>query len=265
MSGDIAYMAAEMVPYMSAAASAYGGAVLAQVRDDAADATVGLGRRLLQRVFGTRAPGEQLPEPLVDIVGNPHDDDAIAALRLATRKALEASPTLATEVEGILASAGITATASGERSISAQTIPGIAATGDGGIFVAGGQPQFTLNFGGESRPSTAPSSGHEPERVIQISSLLPPGAGSIIRGRTFEDANFVGPAIVAPMAGMAFEHCVFGFERGVDSMFWEIEKDRFVVGIIGLEHCTFRRCRFNGIGFMGTREFIDRLKAAISS
>jgi hypothetical protein len=108
MSGDVASLAAEIVPYMSAAASAYGGAVLARVRDDAADATVGLGRRLLQRVFGARAPGEQLPEPLADVVSNPRDEDAVAALRLAVRKALEASPTLTAEVESMLASAGVT-------------------------------------------------------------------------------------------------------------------------------------------------------------
>ena len=54
MSGDVVSLAAEMTPYISAAVGAYGGAVLAKVRDEAADATVGLGRRLLQRVFGTR-------------------------------------------------------------------------------------------------------------------------------------------------------------------------------------------------------------------
>jgi hypothetical protein len=61
MGGDVASLAAEMTPYMSAAVAAYGGAVLARVRDDAADATVGLGRRLLHRVFGSRAEGEPLP------------------------------------------------------------------------------------------------------------------------------------------------------------------------------------------------------------
>ena len=122
----------------------------------------------------------------------------------------------------MLASARVTLTASGERSISGQTISGIAATGDHGIFVTGGQPQFTLNFGGGDAPSTAPLTapltGHEPERVIRISSLLPPGAGSIIRGRTFEDVNFVGPAVVAPMTDMIFDHCGFGFERSMVSI-----------------------------------------------
>ena len=39
------------------------------------DATIGLGRRVLQRIFGTRKAGEPLPEPVVDAVTNPHDED----------------------------------------------------------------------------------------------------------------------------------------------------------------------------------------------
>ena len=52
MSGEIAQVAAEMVPYVTTALSAYGGAVLSKAEDDVADATVGFGRRLLQRIFG---------------------------------------------------------------------------------------------------------------------------------------------------------------------------------------------------------------------
>jgi hypothetical protein len=48
MTGDIATVVAEATPYLMAAVSAYGGAVLAKVRDDTADATVGLGRRLVR-------------------------------------------------------------------------------------------------------------------------------------------------------------------------------------------------------------------------
>ena len=63
MSGEAASLAAEMAPYVSAAVGAYGGAVLVKVRDEAADATVGLGRRLLQRVFGSREEGEPTAQP----------------------------------------------------------------------------------------------------------------------------------------------------------------------------------------------------------
>jgi hypothetical protein len=106
MSGDIASMTAEMTPYISAAVSAYGGAVLARVRDETADATIGLGRRLLQKIFGHRGEAEPLPGPLADLAGDPQDSDALAAVRLAVRKALGADPALAAEVRAMLAGAG---------------------------------------------------------------------------------------------------------------------------------------------------------------
>jgi hypothetical protein len=73
--GDAGSIAVEMTPYISAAVGAYGGAVLAKMRDEAADATVGLGRRLLQLVFGQRDVTESLPEPLVDLAVDPRDAD----------------------------------------------------------------------------------------------------------------------------------------------------------------------------------------------
>ena len=130
MGGDAVALATEMTPYVSAAVGAYGGAVLARVRDEAADATVGLGRRLLQRVFGSRDEGEPLPEPLADLTVDPGDGDALAAVRLAVRKALAADPVLAAEVRSMLTGAGVTVTASGDRSIAAQVISGTAVTGD---------------------------------------------------------------------------------------------------------------------------------------
>lgn len=130
MSGEVASLAAEVVPYATAAVSAYGGAVLAKVRDDAADATVGLGRRLLQRIFGTRKQGEPLPVPLAYITADPGDEDAVAALRVAVREALAADPRLQTEVRDMMAEVRISVTAAGERSIAAQVISGVAVTGD---------------------------------------------------------------------------------------------------------------------------------------
>lgn len=105
MGGDVMSLAAEMTPYVSAAVGAYGGAVLAKVQDDAAAATVSLGCRLLQRVFGFRREGEPLPGPLADLVTDPDDGDALAAVRLAARKVLAADPVLEAEVRSMLASA----------------------------------------------------------------------------------------------------------------------------------------------------------------
>jgi hypothetical protein len=105
MAGDMASLAAEITPYVSAAVGAYGGTVLANVRDDAADATVGLGRRLLQRVFGSRAGTEELPAPLQALAADPGDGDALAAVRLAIRQVLAADPMLAAGVRSMLAGA----------------------------------------------------------------------------------------------------------------------------------------------------------------
>jgi hypothetical protein len=102
---EVALLAAQVTPYASAAVGAYGGAVLAKVRDDAADATVGLGQRLLQRIFGSRHEGEALPDPLKALADDPDDSDARAAVRLAIRRALTDDAALRAEVLSLLASA----------------------------------------------------------------------------------------------------------------------------------------------------------------
>jgi hypothetical protein len=105
MTGEVATLVADATPYVTAAVGAYGGAVLAKVRDDAADATVGVGRRLLQRVFGQRAAGEPLPPPLAALAADPGDADALGTVRWAMRQALEADAAMLDEVRSMLASA----------------------------------------------------------------------------------------------------------------------------------------------------------------
>ncbi len=134
MAGEVASLATEVVQYASAAIAAYGGAVLAKTRDDAADATVSLGRRLLQKIFGSRRPGEPAPTAVADLAEDPGDNDAIAALRLAVRKALAADPGLQAEIRGLLAGAGVTVTASG-RGIAGVNLSGQFSTGDNTRFV----------------------------------------------------------------------------------------------------------------------------------
>ena len=109
MAGEVATLVADATPYVTAAVSAYGGAVLARVRDDAADATVGVGRRLLQRVFGRRTADEPLPAPLAALASDPNDADALGTVRWAMRQALEADAEMLEEVKAMLASApGVT-------------------------------------------------------------------------------------------------------------------------------------------------------------
>jgi hypothetical protein len=106
MAGEVAVLVADATPYVTAAVGAYGGAVLAKVRDDAAGATVGVGRRLLQRVFGRREAGEPLPASLAALAAAPGDEDALGMVRWTLRQALEADPEMLQEVRSMIASAG---------------------------------------------------------------------------------------------------------------------------------------------------------------
>jgi predicted nucleotide-binding protein (sugar kinase/HSP70/actin superfamily) len=126
-------LAGEITPYVTAAASAYGAAVLTQTQEEAATATVAFGRRMAQRIFGTGAEGEEMPEALADVIEDSEDGDNRAALRKAIRKALEADADLAAEAERVLhqaRQAGAHVTTFGPRSSATQTNSGIIATGD---------------------------------------------------------------------------------------------------------------------------------------
>jgi len=99
---DVAVLAADAAPYVTAAAGAYGGAVLAKTRDKAADATVAAGARILQRVFGRMQAGDPLPEPLADVVAHPGDEEFATVLKVAIRKALERDAAMLAEVRAIV-------------------------------------------------------------------------------------------------------------------------------------------------------------------
>jgi hypothetical protein len=130
VSGELATLAVDISPYATAAVGAYGSAVLVKVRDEAADATVGLGRRILRRIFGTRSLGD-LPQAVADLAADPSDPDLQAALRVEIRRILATDSALVSEVRRMLDGASaITVTASGERSIAAHVITGTASTGD---------------------------------------------------------------------------------------------------------------------------------------
>ncbi|MEU7750308.1 hypothetical protein [Micromonospora sp. NPDC049171] len=102
------------------------------MQEVAADATVGLGGRLLRRLLGREESAPMVEAAVMDVAEDPADEDRLAALRLQIRKAAAADSQLAVELSQMLASAGVTITASGGRSVAGQTISGVVITGDGG-------------------------------------------------------------------------------------------------------------------------------------
>jgi len=101
MAGEVMALAAEAAPFVTA----YGAAVLGKTKDDLADATVGLGKRLLELVFRRKKNDEQLPDIVVEAVENPGDSVVRGMLEYAIRKALENDAQMLAGVREILAEA----------------------------------------------------------------------------------------------------------------------------------------------------------------
>ncbi|MBO0802996.1 MAG: hypothetical protein J2P25_07975 [Nocardiopsaceae bacterium] len=99
---EIATLTADATPYVMAAVSAYGGAVLAKTRDKAADATVSVGVRFLQRVFGHKKDGDPIPHELAVLAATPEDPDALGAVCRAIHAAMSADEAMLGEVRSIL-------------------------------------------------------------------------------------------------------------------------------------------------------------------
>ncbi|MFE1285980.1 hypothetical protein [Streptomyces sp. NPDC058751] len=137
MSAEIVGLVEQAGPYLSAAVSAYGVAVLSRAEgaavDAAAEATAGLGRRILQLVWRRRDEAGQaaLEAAVQEAAEEPDDADAAGALRQQIKRALREDAGLVDELARLLPARSevVHVTASGERSVAAQSI-GVAVTGD---------------------------------------------------------------------------------------------------------------------------------------
>lgn len=129
---DVAQLAGEVTPYVTAAVGAYGTAVFTKAEDEAATASVNLGRRILQRLFrrGEDDSTARLESAIAELAEAMDDEGARDILAIRIRQLLATDDELVADVEEMMTEAGVTVTASGKRSIAAQTISGIAQTGD---------------------------------------------------------------------------------------------------------------------------------------
>ncbi|MEV6540164.1 hypothetical protein [Streptomyces sp. NPDC051665] len=132
---DALVVSQQIAPYVTAAVSAFGTAVLTRSAELSADASVSLGQRLLDKLL-MRSPTGQLTEAnalssaIEDLAADPKDADLQAALRVQLKKLLLDEPQILSEVGEILDRSGISIVASGDRSVAAYTINGGVSTGD---------------------------------------------------------------------------------------------------------------------------------------
>jgi hypothetical protein len=108
---DVGALLDAVGPYLSAVVRAYGARVLEQVKqeapDAAADATVGLGKRLLARLLRRPESRPEVAAAVVDLAADPDDADLAAVVRVQVRKALTADGELAQQWAQLLADAGV--------------------------------------------------------------------------------------------------------------------------------------------------------------
>ncbi|MEU8316973.1 hypothetical protein AB0C33_01280 [Nonomuraea sp. NPDC048881] len=123
---DIVTVANQVMPYITAAIGAYGAAVLTKTQDLAADESVNLGRRLLQRFLGREESRDRIEAAVQEVVETPDDEDSRAALRGQLKKALTADPRLAEDVVALLRAIPESAIAAnnGSQIVSGSSISG---------------------------------------------------------------------------------------------------------------------------------------------
>jgi hypothetical protein len=140
---DVEVVVGQIVPMIGTAVGAYGAGVLTRAEDEAAEATVRLGQRLLGRILHRAVDPAAVQAAVGDLAAAPDDADALAGLRLQIRKVLAADPALVAEVAGLLPAR---AQASGERSA--------AVAGDVNISTSGPNSPAAWSIGQVSYPGT---------------------------------------------------------------------------------------------------------------
>nr|BFE63699.1 hypothetical protein GCM10020063_082250 [Dactylosporangium thailandense] len=114
-------MASAVVPYLSAAAGAYGAAVVQRVSDGTVDATANatlvMGRRVARRLFGS-SRANQVQAAVLNLAGKPEDLELVEVLTAQVRAALAADVELTADLVRMLGEAnGMTVTVSGSQGV----------------------------------------------------------------------------------------------------------------------------------------------------
>jgi hypothetical protein len=100
-------------------------------------------------------------------------------------------------------------------------------------------------------------------RSIYLLDMIAPGARPVIQKRTIEDCEIRGPAMIGFMGTMNLDNITWDGDE--NSLFVEVEENKPLLGIIALEDCTIRRCRFVSVGIIGVKQQIDQMKPSFNS
>ena len=86
----------------------------------------------------------------------------------------------------------------------------------------------------------------------------------IVENRTFIDCLIEGPGVLLPLEGCHFDGCNMGHAQGDPrNLLLQPAGPQRVTGAEPLKHCTFINCRFLGVGFTGSKAYLDEMTAAL--
>lgn len=90
-------------------------------------------------------------------------------------------------------------------------------------------------------------------------------AGSLVlEDRVFIECLIEGPAVLLPMEGCHFDGCNMGDAHGDPrNLLLQPMAPQRVTGAIALKNCKFINCRFLGVGFTGTKAYLDEMVSAL--
>lgn len=99
------------------------------------------------------------------------------------------------------------------------------------------------------------------DQTIRITDLAT--TNPVVSDHEFTNCVISGPAVIAPIQQTTISNCSLGGPS--DEILWPMppSKSGRVFGAVGLVNCTFERCRFEGIGFAGTPEFLDQMRTSL--
>ena len=83
----------------------------------------------------------------------------------------------------------------------------------------------------------------------------------IVRGRTFTNCRFEGPAVFLALGGVNFDGCDLGDAQGdIRNLLLSPVSPERVTGAMGFADCRFDACSFFMVGFTGPKTFLDQFK-----
>ncbi len=89
------------------------------------------------------------------------------------------------------------------------------------------------------------------EKRIRVADLVT-ASDPVVKGRTFDRCRLFGPAVIAMTGAGIVDGGIF--DGDLDSTFISVPDGTRVIGVVVLDGCVLRNCRFHQVGIMGPAE-----------